>query len=100
MEEDALARRVWPLAAAFVVSLNLPLSVQGRASGVASLWHSAGRRMRRIEQIEQTKDASIAKACSSALIKRSRGEGLARPVCRALCRVMGSIIAQVFRPTV
>jgi hypothetical protein len=28
---------VWPLAAAFVVSLSLPLSVQGRASGVASL---------------------------------------------------------------
>jgi hypothetical protein len=41
MEEDALARGVWLLAAASVVSLSLPLSVQGRASGVAALWHSA-----------------------------------------------------------
>jgi hypothetical protein len=36
----ALARRVRLRAAAFVVSLSLPLSVQGSASGVASLWHS------------------------------------------------------------
>ena len=91
---------VWPLSAAFVVSLSLPLFVQGRASGVASLWHSAGQRARRIEQIRAAWDTSIARLRSSALIQRSRGEGVPSPVCVALCRVMGGIITQIFRPTV
>src|SRR5690349_1005353 len=62
----------WLLAAACFVSLSLPLFLQGRTSGVASLWHSAGRRVWRIEQSRTTFDASIARQRSSALIQRSR----------------------------
>ena len=75
VEEDALARGAWLVAAAVViiiivvVSLSLPLFVQGRASGVAALWHSGAGRMRRIEQVERAKDISIAKTRSSALIQ-------------------------------